>query len=40
MESKVIVLLVLTALFIALVAVDGRRKLRRKKENQKNRADA
>ena len=35
MESKVIVLLVLTAIFIALVAVDGRRKLRRKKENQK-----
>lgn len=37
MESKTIALLVLSALFVALVAVDGRRKIKRKR-NQKNKS--
>lgn len=37
MESKTIVLLVLSALFVALVAVDGRRKIKRKR-NQKTKS--
>ena len=35
MSAKIIVLAVLIALFIALVAIDGRRKIRRKKEQEK-----
>ena len=36
--SKIIVLAVLIAVFILLVAIDGRRKVRRKKEQMKNEA--
>lgn len=35
MSAKIIVLAVLIALFIVLVAIDGRRKIRRKKEQEK-----
>ena len=35
MSAKIIVLAVLIALFIVLVAIDGRRKIRRKKEQKK-----
>ena len=35
MSAKIIVLAVLIALFIVLIAIDGRRKIRRKKEQEK-----
>ena len=35
MSAKIIVLAVLIALFIVLVAIDGRRKIRRKKDQEK-----
>ncbi len=39
MSTKEIVLLVLFAIFVALVAVDGRRKLRNKKLNAQKSSD-
>lgn len=35
MSTKFIVLAVLTAVFIALVAIDGRRKIKRKSDEEK-----